>query len=79
MLVLSRRKGETLRVGNAVITLLAVGGNRARIGIEAPQEVHVLRGELHAKDRVSNAAHDDNSRTHFDKETFDASEPRFSS
>ena len=79
MLVLSRRKGEKLLVGNTVITLLAVGGNRARIGIEAPQQVHVLRAELHAKEQETNAAHDGNSQTHFDKENSDASEPRFSS
>ncbi len=47
MLVLSRRKGERFFVGNdVVITLVAIGGNRARIGIEAPPEVHVLRDEV---------------------------------
>ncbi len=54
MLVLSRRKGERLFVGNdVVITLIAIGGNRARIGIEAPPEVHVLRDEVRRRDASS--------------------------
>ena len=46
MLVLSRRQGEKIHVGDAVITLLAIRGNRARIGIEASADVHILRDEL---------------------------------
>jgi carbon storage regulator len=47
MLVLSRRKGERILVGNdVVLTVVAIRGNRVRIGIEAPPEVHVLRDEI---------------------------------
>lgn len=46
MLVLSRKPGETIRIGNAVITIVRMDGNKVRIGIEAPREVLVLRGEL---------------------------------
>ncbi len=46
MLVLSRRQGEKIHIGDAVITLLAIQGNRVRIGIEAPEDVHILRDEL---------------------------------
>lgn len=53
MLVLSRREGEKLLVGDAVITLIAVQGSRVRIGIEAPPEVHVLREELQGQQRDS--------------------------
>lgn len=46
MLVLSRKPGEKVVIGeNVTITVLEAGG-RVRIGIEAPPEVRILRGEL---------------------------------
>ena len=48
MLVLSRKPGEKLCIdGNIVVSILEVKGNRIRIGIEAPDGVRVLRGELY--------------------------------
>ena len=46
MLVLSRRREEKIRIGNAAITVLAIAGNRVRIGIDAPEEVQILRAEV---------------------------------
>jgi len=47
MLVLSRRPGEALLIGQDVrIVILSVEGERVRVGIEAPREVPVLRAEL---------------------------------
>jgi carbon storage regulator len=47
MLVLSRRMGQRVRVGEEiVVTLLSVRGGRARIGIEAPIGISVDRQEL---------------------------------
>ena len=47
MLVLSRRPGESVAIGNdIVITVVALSGNQVRIGIEAPREVRVLRQEI---------------------------------
>lgn len=47
MLVLSRKRGETLYVGDDVkITILDVQGKRVRIGIDAPGHCRVMRGEL---------------------------------
>jgi len=47
MLVLSRRVGETLLIGDDVrITILRVNRKKVRVGIEAPKEVVVLRSEL---------------------------------
>lgn len=45
-LVLSRRPGEKLVVGNAVITFAHMTSNRATVMIEAPAEVKILRAEL---------------------------------
>lgn len=47
MLVLSRKPGEALRVGDEVeITIVEVKGDMVRIGIEAPRDVQVWRKEL---------------------------------
>ncbi len=47
MLVLSRRESERIVIdGRITVTVVAVHGNRVRVGIEAPKEVAVLRGEL---------------------------------
>jgi carbon storage regulator len=47
MLVLTRKAGEKIRIGPEItLTLLEIQGNRVRIGIEAPDHVTVLRGEL---------------------------------
>lgn len=51
MLILTRRMGETLRIGNDVtVTVVAVNGNQVRIGIGAPKHVEVHREEIY--DRV---------------------------
>jgi carbon storage regulator len=47
MLVLTRKPGEKLIIGNGItVTLVAVRGGRVRLGIEAPGDVSVLRSEL---------------------------------
>ncbi|WP_178861271.1 carbon storage regulator CsrA [Thiomicrorhabdus cannonii] len=47
MLVLTRREGESLLIGdNVKLTILAVKGGQVRVGIEAPQEVPIHREEL---------------------------------
>lgn len=47
MLVLSRKKGQVLRIGDDVlIKIIEVRGGVVRLGIEAPDEVPILRGEL---------------------------------
>lgn len=47
MLVLSRGVKETLVIdGNIVVTVTRIDGGRVKLGIEAPREVSVVRGEL---------------------------------
>ena len=57
MLVLSRKLKQEILVGdNVKITVLKIKGNTVRLGIEAPREVHVVRGELARKDEMAAAA-----------------------
>lgn len=52
MLVLSRKEAERIRLGDSiVITVVRIGGDKVRIGIEAPKEMLVLRDELEAYDK----------------------------
>lgn len=47
MLCLARRVGERIVInGNIVVKILEIQGKRVRIGIEAPEGVHIRRGEL---------------------------------
>lgn len=47
MLILSRRIGETMMIGDDIeVTVLSVKGNQVRIGIKAPKDVGVHREEI---------------------------------
>ncbi len=47
MLVLTRKPNEKIHIGNNVtLTVLRIQGNTVRIGLEAPRDVRVIRGEL---------------------------------
>lgn len=47
MLILTRRVGETVMIGeNVTVTVLGVKGNQVRIGVNAPKEVAVHREEI---------------------------------
>jgi carbon storage regulator len=52
MLILTRRVGETLMVGDEVtITVLGVKGNQVRLGVNAPKHVAVHREEIYERIR----------------------------
>ena len=50
MLILTRRVGETVVIGNDVdVTVLGVKGNQVRLGVKAPREVSVHREEIYKR------------------------------
>lgn len=64
MLILTRRVGESLTIGDDVtITVLGVKGNQVRIGVKAPRDVAVHREEIlnRIQDEAAAAAEPDNT------------------
>lgn len=57
MLILSRREGETMMIGDSVtVTVLGIKGNQVRLGIMAPKDVAVHREEIYFKEKQRKAA-----------------------
>ena len=57
MLVLTRKKDEIIRIGDSiVIKVISTGRGKAKLGIDAPASIRILRGELvDAVDRLDNS------------------------
>ena len=67
MLILTRRVGETVVIGNDVdVTVLGVKGNQVRLGVKAPREVSVHREEIYKRIKDEEQATPDHgsSRAH---------------
>jgi carbon storage regulator len=57
MLILTRKEGETITIGEDIqIKVLAVQGGKVRLGIDAPREVRVNREEVLSKNKPSSQA-----------------------
>lgn len=64
MLVLSRKPGERIHIGtDVVITIVRIGPNTVRLGIEAPRDMNIVREELCIRDAEQNASIEASSRT----------------
>jgi len=62
MLILTRRVGETVMIGNDVtVTVLGVKGNQVRVGVNAPRDVAVHREEIF--ERIKREEQDGNGTT----------------
>jgi carbon storage regulator len=61
MLILTRRVGETLIIGDDItVTVLVVKGNQVRLGVDAPKEVSVHREEIYQRIQAEKRqGHDD--------------------
>ena len=56
MLVLSRKIGEVIAIGDGIsVTVLDVKDNKVRLGIEAPKELRIYRQEIYLKVQQENA------------------------
>ncbi|HEX4427452.1 MAG TPA: carbon storage regulator CsrA [Terriglobales bacterium] len=56
MLILTRRVGETLMIGDGVtVTVVAIAGNQVRVGINAPRDVEVHREEVYERVQAERA------------------------
>ena len=63
MLILTRRVGETLVIGDEVlVTVLGVRGNQVRIGVNAPKNVSVHREEIYQRIQSEKGASPDTER-----------------
>lgn len=69
MLILTRRIGETLIIGDDVnITVLGVKGNQVRLGINAPKDVSVHREEIYLRIQQEKQANDGSEVDHEDQQ-----------
>ena len=64
MLILTRRVGETVMIGDEVtITVLGVKGNQVRVGINAPKSVAVHREEIYERIKREQQGEEETKRT----------------
>ena len=62
MLILTRRVGESLRIGDEVsVTVLGIKGSQVRIGVNAPKSISVHREEVYERINEENSENTDNN------------------
>jgi carbon storage regulator len=63
MLILTRRVGETVMIGNEIeVTVLSVKGSQVRVGVKAPREIGVHREEIYKRIKKEEQALAEGSR-----------------
>ena len=68
MLILTRRIGESLRIGDEVsVTVLGIKGSQVRIGVNAPKSVSVHREEVYDRINDESSKKSDNAEENSDK------------
>lgn len=68
MLILTRRIGETLNIGDEVqVTVLGIKGNQVRIGVNAPKDIPVHREEIYERIKKEKEAGTYQPRDHENK------------
>ncbi len=68
MLILTRRVGESLRIGDEVsVTVLGIKGSQVRIGVNAPKSVSVHREEVYDRINDESSKKSDNAEENSDK------------
>lgn len=60
MLILTRKRNDSIRIGeNIVVRVMRTAKGSVKIGIEAPDSVRIVRGEILSIDDPANASHDE--------------------
>jgi carbon storage regulator len=76
MLILTRRVGETLMIGDEVtVTVLGVKGNQVRIGVNAPRDVAVHREEIYERIKREQAESNGAGRVSGNEQDYRDAEP----
>ncbi len=77
MLILTRRIGETIMIGNDIrVTVLAVKGNQVRVGIGAPDNVKVHREEIYERIQSEQTAVVERAPASPPKRRFESARPK---
>lgn len=79
MLILTRRVGETVMIGDEVtVTVLRVKGNQVRLGVNAPKSVSVQREEIFHRIKREGADHGAHAHDHLEPSDLDHPEMQVS-
>lgn len=61
MLILSRKLGESVKIGDATVTVTRIDNERVKLGVEAPKDCPIIRGELESRWKANTGNRKDES------------------